>query len=196
MARWPNVPAVYGWLSLSARGQWRLHPGAQGPGELIASAQITGFIGRNYAGDKDGRWYFQNGPQRVFVDLEAAPWITRTTPGAQGLPDLLTHTGIPFGPVRQWWFDDEGRLFAQAAQGAAIVDGRDLPELLQALQTEKGPLLDILERADPAQAGNALMLHLGDRTADAVPLGFLPRGREAAVLGFVPIPRPNAKIAP
>ncbi|MGB3277244.1 MAG: DUF2946 family protein, partial [Castellaniella sp.] len=22
MARWPNVPAVHGWLSLTARGQW------------------------------------------------------------------------------------------------------------------------------------------------------------------------------
>ena len=24
--RWPNVPAVYGWLSLTARGEWKLHP--------------------------------------------------------------------------------------------------------------------------------------------------------------------------
>ena len=25
LERWPEVPAVYGWLSLSARGDWRLH---------------------------------------------------------------------------------------------------------------------------------------------------------------------------
>src|SRR3546814_3203944 len=103
MARWPNVPDVFGWLSLSERGQWRLHPqgdalqpaqadpsrqppkagpgpkSAPGAGEKIGSPAITAFIDRNYTCDAHGRWYFQNGPQRVFVRLDAAPYILRTT---------------------------------------------------------------------------------------------------------------------
>lgn len=71
MARWPDVPHVYGWLSLTARGQWRMR------GEPIANAAIRDFIGRNYGCDEDGRWFFQNGPQRVYVTLELTPWVYR-----------------------------------------------------------------------------------------------------------------------
>ena len=67
MARWPNVPAVYGWLELTARGEWRIK------GEPIDNAAIRDFIARNYAHDGRGNWFFQNGPQRVFVSLEATP---------------------------------------------------------------------------------------------------------------------------
>ena len=63
IARWPNVPAVYGWLSLTARGEWRLR------GERIENAAIRAFFDRNYAGDAQGCWYVQNGPQRVYVAL-------------------------------------------------------------------------------------------------------------------------------
>ena len=65
IARWPDVPAAHGWLSLDARGRWRFHPqglSAQGgPGESITNPQILDFIGRNYAHDDAGRWFFQNG---------------------------------------------------------------------------------------------------------------------------------------
>src|ERR1700693_3246190 len=61
--KWPNVPSVYGWLSLDRRGNWSIK------GEHIANPAIASFIGRNYARDEKGRWYFQNGPQRVFVTL-------------------------------------------------------------------------------------------------------------------------------
>ena len=64
MARWPDVPAVYGWLSLDRRGRWCLR------GEAVTHRGAVQFINRNYDHTSDGRWYFQNGPQRVFVDLE------------------------------------------------------------------------------------------------------------------------------
>src|SRR5882724_360030 len=83
IAKWPNVPAVFGWLSLTARGEWRIR------GERIDNRAMREFIGRNYAADSRGRWFFQNGPQRVFVELEATPWVYRLTPGE----GLLTHTG-------------------------------------------------------------------------------------------------------
>ena len=65
IARWPDVPAAYGWLSLDARGRWRFHPqglSAQGgPGESITNPQILDFIGRNYAHDDAGRWFSRTG---------------------------------------------------------------------------------------------------------------------------------------
>jgi len=67
IAKWPNVPAVYGWLLLTKRGEWRIR------GEPIVNAAIGDFIGRNYAADDRGRWFLQNGPQRVYVDLELSP---------------------------------------------------------------------------------------------------------------------------
>ncbi|CAM5211712.1 hypothetical protein CDEF62S_05045 [Castellaniella defragrans] len=148
MARWPNVPDVYGWLSLSARGTWRLHPGGHddSPADPITSPQVIAFIGRNYAADAARRWYFQNGPQRVYVQLEAAPWVLHTDQDEAGTLRLITHTGQAYGPATQWWLDETGRLYAQAAQGAGLIEGRDLPRLLEHLRTGAESLSDALER--------------------------------------------------
>ena len=104
MAKWPNVPACSGWLGLDARGQWWLRdeqaqacgafasgqPGARG--SLLRHEKLAEFIGRNYLAESDGRWYFQNGPQRVYVELESAPWIWRLRCAEHGL-QLHSHTG-------------------------------------------------------------------------------------------------------
>lgn len=107
IARWPDVPAVFGWLSLDPRGRWRLHPQGQaaagGPGESITNAQIQGFIDRNYERDDAGRWFFQNGPQRVFLRLDAAPYVLRLDDAGRA---LLTHTGQAVSAVSGWWLDD------------------------------------------------------------------------------------------
>ena len=85
MAKWPSVPDCYGWLGLDARGNWYMRddraqacgsfasgaPGAKG--SMLQHAKLIDFIGRNYATTDAGVWYFQNGPQRVFVELEATP---------------------------------------------------------------------------------------------------------------------------
>src|SRR6195256_885869 len=87
MAKWPNVPAVYGWLALDRRGQWRIK------GELISNPTVTAFIGRNFERDERGCWFFQNGPQRVFVALDYAPLVLRVT-GAEGSAlEFEAHTG-------------------------------------------------------------------------------------------------------
>src|SRR6188472_3454450 len=86
MAKWPNVPHCYGWLALDARGGWRMRNEQaqvqQQAGERITNAALLGFINRNYTHDEQGRWYFQNGPQRVYVNLETTPYIVRTDPQA------------------------------------------------------------------------------------------------------------------
>ena len=51
MAKWPDVPAVFGWLSLNRRGQWLIK------GERISNPGVTAFIGRNYEHDEQGRWF-------------------------------------------------------------------------------------------------------------------------------------------
>lgn len=148
MARWPNVPDVYGWLSLSTTGQWRLHPRGTAwraqpdplaglstddlLGEAITSPQITHFINRNYTCDTAGQWYFQNGPQRVYVRLDAAPYLLRTDLDECGQLMLRTHTGEPAGQISAWWLDEQGRVFAQTEIGPGMIAGRDLSAVVEA----------------------------------------------------------------
>src|SRR3546814_756452 len=120
MARWPDVPDVFGWLSLTERGQWRLHPqgdallpvGVAGngcsPGQAITSPPILHFIDRNYAADTHGRWYFQNGPQRVYVRLDAAPSILHTSGPADELP-FRPHTRLDAADVTGRGAHKEGK---------------------------------------------------------------------------------------
>ena len=127
LVRWPDVPAVYGWLSLDARGRWRLHPQGQsaqgGPGESITNGQILAFINRNYEHDEAGRWYFQNGPQRVYLRLDAAPYTLRLSDDNLR---LLTHTDATVDAVDAWRLDDAGQLYAMTPLGAGIVLDREV----------------------------------------------------------------------
>jgi hypothetical protein len=59
------------------------------PGQVITHRALNEFISRNYACDRLGRYFFQNGPQRVFITLDATPWIARITPSENGL-ELLS----------------------------------------------------------------------------------------------------------
>lgn len=145
--RWPDVPAVYGWLSLTARGEWRLHPlgDAQlgGPGQGISNIQILGFINRNYASQTDGAWFFQNGPQRVYVRLDAAPRIMHVDPSKHA---LTTHDGTNVQHVSHWYMDETGQLYAQTNCGPARVDDRDLLALAEVLRSQDGrSLYDLLD---------------------------------------------------
>jgi len=117
IAKWPNVPAVFGWLALTARGEWRLR------GEPIASKAICDFIGRNYTHDEQGRWFFQNGPQRVFVGLEVTPWIWRLDAEPSG--SLRSHTGRSATRLHGAWLDESGRLFLQTDIGFGLLDSAD-----------------------------------------------------------------------
>jgi hypothetical protein len=146
--RWPDVPSAYGWLSLTARGEWRLHPlgDAQqgGAGVGISNQQILTFIGRNYAAEPAGAWFFQNGPQRVYVRLDASPFIARVDPA---LGTLITHNGLTITTVDQWLLDETGQLYAQTDLGAARIDDRDLSILAELLFTaDSQGLLSVLEQ--------------------------------------------------
>ena len=114
MAKWPDVPDVYGWLSLDRRGNWLLK------GERIANEALREFISRNYAADARGCWYFQNGPQRVFVSLDYMPLVVRVDGEA-----LLDHCGRAYEP-EEMFLDDEGSVLMRGKTGPGLLDDRDL----------------------------------------------------------------------
>ncbi|HVJ60255.1 MAG TPA: DUF2946 family protein [Burkholderiaceae bacterium] len=132
IAKWPDVPAVYGWLGLTARGEWRLK------GQPIENAAIRAFIGRNYAGDTQGCWYFQNGPQRVYVALEATPWVWRVD--AQG--SVSSHAGAAPKRINGAALLDDGRLLLQTELGAGLVDDRDAAWALRCVTDRAGTVLN------------------------------------------------------
>lgn len=127
MAKWPNVPAVFGWLALSARGEWRLK------GERVAHPGLSGFFGRNYEHDQDGRYFVQNGPQRIFVALQAAPYAARRGGGGwQRLPDGFT------GPATAAFLTPHGELLLEIGGGLALLDDHEWSALADALQDAQG----------------------------------------------------------
>src|SRR5438067_9123870 len=114
MAKWPNVPAVYGWLALDRRGNWLIK------GERIANQALRDFISRNYDADDAGRWYFQNGPQRVYVALAYTPLVVHY----EG-DELRDQCGRAFRAERTY-LDDEGSVLVESAGRIALLDDRDL----------------------------------------------------------------------
>ena len=179
MARWPDVPAVHGWLRLDRRGRWMLvdrgAPGfdeaLHGAGSEITSPPIVDFIGRNYGPDAGGRWHWQNGPQRVYVDLDAAPLVYRVVgEGAAQRP--VAHTGWPAARIERAACGDDGTLWLATDLGPGLVDDRDLAALD----------LDLDDAAAPGARAGTLRL-LGEHPVErlAVPparaFGFEPRPR-------------------
>ena len=114
IAKWPDVPAVYGWLELDRRGNWRIK------GERIANVALREFIARNYEADSRGCWFFQNGPQRVYVSLAYTPWVVHYEGDA-----LFDHCGQPFA-MKALFLDDEGSVLAVQGKKIALLDDRDL----------------------------------------------------------------------
>lgn len=125
LARWPNVPHCTGWLRLDARGQWRLRDEADqaagAPGTPLRHEALIGFINRNYECDARGQWYFQNGPQRVYVELEYTPLVVRLArDSTTGTPTLTDQTGQPFAPHAAWIDESGSVLFSDAATPARV----------------------------------------------------------------------------
>jgi len=138
MAKWPDVPDVYVWLALDRRGNYLIR------GERIGNRALREFIARNYQPDARGCWYFQNGPQRVFVRLACAPLVVRLEGGKAG-DALFDHCGRPFR-CDQAYLDDEGSVLMHGGPGLALLDDRDL-----AAYAERAADLPRLARATAAQ---------------------------------------------
>lgn len=141
MAKWPNVPDCYGWLGLDARGNWYMRdekaqsvgpfdsglPGCKG--SELRHEKLIQFIARNYAPDARGCWYFQNGPQRVFVELQATPLIWRLQPDGS----VQDHTGRNT-PAKACWLDELGHLYLEADSGFGLVHSQDVQQASEAIE--------------------------------------------------------------
>jgi hypothetical protein len=187
MAKWPNVPHCYGWLALDARGAWRMrderaqHLGL--PGDKVIQQALLAFINRNYLADERGCWYFQNGPQRVYLNLETTPFVARTDP-QQG---LVLQTGEALASLDAAFLTELGELIVQSGGKVAQVDDRDMAQLLPDLALDGAGVTD-----------EALMAWL-DGTPGSLTLRY--RGTGLAVeriaregiphrFGFVRVPAP------
>ena len=141
LAKWPNVPDCYGWLGLDARGNWFMRDErvqAQGPfaggtaqskGSLLKHDKLIEFIQRNYEPDNSGQWFFQNGPQRVYVELEATALIWRVNDDLQ----VQDHTGKA-AFVQRCLLDERGRVYLQTDTGFGLVHTMDTGQVADAVE--------------------------------------------------------------
>lgn len=180
LARWPNVPHLYDWLSLDRHGRWHIKD------EAISRPQIIDTIARNYAVDERGCWYFQNGPQRGYVRLEYTPLILHLD--ASGV--FSDHCGRRIQSASAGWLDADGGLVLQTEHGPAGLDDRDLLRLPDRLladgrTVDEQRLLAALEQASGTDTGLQLQVS-GDQ---CIALGRLNRDELPARLGFVHEPQ-------
>lgn len=181
MIRWPNVPAVYGWMSLDRRGRWCLQ------GEPVIHRGAIAFMNRNYACTADGQWYFQNGPQRVFVDLDYTPWIYTL----DGAGVLIDHVENPVNELRGAWLDEEGNLLLLGERGIGLLCDRDLGPMSENLRHSDGAACDEHSVARLIQASGSarsrpICLAWNNKPME---VKLLLRDRVAGKFGFEPRPR-------
>ena len=190
MAKWPNVPDCYGWLALDARGAWRMRDEQTQQlghlGDKIAHVALLALINRNYTCDDQGRWYFQNGPQRVYVNLEATPYVARTDP----VHGLVLHTGEALTEIDRIWLTSNGQLVLMHGERIALVDDRDAGQcmallLIDGVSASDEQIMAWIERTpEPA----ALMFEYG---GSRIPVHYLQADGMASKFGFVRKPEPD-----
>ncbi len=180
MQRWPNVPALFGWLGLDRRGRWLIKD------ELISHPRIVNAINQNYAVDEHGRWYFQNGPQRGYVRLESAPLMLRVEADR-----LMTHTGREVRQPTAAYLDEDGAVLLATEHGPAEIAASDLDWILQRLQVDGRELHEdelVAALVEPSGTRTRLMLDLG---ASTLPVIRLDADAAPDCLHFVRDPQPH-----
>lgn len=156
MAKWPNVPHCYGWLGLDERGNWYMRDDrvqAAGPfphakGSLLRHDKLVAFIHRNYERDEQGQWFFQNGPQRVYVELQDTPWIWRLGPDGS----VSSHTGQP-AQVRACLVDEGGRLYLETDLGLGLVHTQDIVQASELVESGEWHPQGVTAQELPARYG-------------------------------------------
>jgi hypothetical protein len=151
MARWPNVPAAWGWLRIDRRGHWFIvkrdipdfDEARDGLGSIVRNERLIDFMARNYAAELDGAWYFQNGPQRVFVDCELAPLVWRVDHEQERLV-WVAHTGAIATQTMAAAVDSLGNVYVNTELGPGVIDDRQLARLDQWLDENDDGTMDLL----------------------------------------------------
>lgn len=181
MARWPDVPALAGWLHLDRRGRWWIDGGR------IQREALAAFIARNYRVDEAGRYYFQNGPQRVYVSLDYTPWILH----ADGRGGLVTHTGDAVRGVSGAFIDEHGDALVAFDRGVGLLLGDAVEWLASRLCRADGTAADadaVAAGIEVAAAGEDGGLCVAAGADARVPLAAVCRAEVPARFGFVAEP--------
>ncbi len=155
-------------------------------GEPVQHKGLATFLGRQYGHDESGRYFVQNGPQRVFVELEYTPWILHLD--SQGA--LETHTGESAGQIHSAILDEEGNFLLKNDIGIALLCDRDLPALLPRLCDTNGSIADdatVLAFIEQTSANQYLSLHW---QGQKIPVEFLPCKQIPRHFGYVTAPAP------
>jgi hypothetical protein len=151
LAKWPNVPDCYGWLGLDARGNWYMRDdraqalgpfaggSTQSKGSLLKHEKLIDFIQRNYEADVQGLWFFQNGPQRVYVELEVAPKVWRVNADLS----VQDHAGQA-AVVQQCLLDETGHLYLKTDTGFGLVHTQDMHQAAEAVEQGVWRVLDVI----------------------------------------------------
>ena len=181
MRRWPNVPALFGWLGLDRRGRWLIRD------EVIRHPRIIHTISRNYACDAHGRWFFQNGPQRGFIRLASTPMILKTT----GDETLITHTELRVEHATAAFLTDEASIVLSTEHGPGEIVGADLDWALQRLRrADENVTEEALADALTLPSGELTHLSLAGDGFN-LPLTRLDFAGAPARLNFVRDPQPR-----
>ena len=174
-------------LFRSRRGNWLVKSRATRDGapvfERISNRAVTEFIGRNYGRDADNRWYFQNGPQRVFVALDYTPWVYRLADVGSG---FLAHAGAAPRKIAAAFLDESGSLLLESELGIGVLLDRDLAAVIERLSDERGrPIESLLEEI---ARGDETRIVLQGKT---VPVASVRAADVPRRFGFVPHPAPR-----
>lgn len=160
LAKWPNVPDCYDWLKLDRRGQWVMRapdadPPVWGP---ILHEKLIDFIHRNYQQDDDGSYVFQNGPQKVRVELAYTPYVFHIPGGTLDRFQVESSGRVPSGEISEAWIDDSGSIVLNTELGIGLLDDRDLGQALEWIRDRSGAVLEddeLSRRFERYMAGNS-----------------------------------------
>ena len=156
MAKWPNVPNCYGWLGLDERGDWYmrddrvqalssfqeacLRGDKASKGSRLMHEKLIAFIGRNYASEIDAQgqeqWFFQNGPQRVYVELADTPYIWRlnwVNADGKSCIEVRSHTD-QITRYKSCTLSESGRVYLRTELGYGLVHTQDVHIAAEAIE--------------------------------------------------------------
>lgn len=185
--KWPNVPDVYNWLMLDERGDWRIKE------EKISHKGLIDVINAHYQADDKGRWFFQNGPQRVFVTLAYTPYVLSVA-SHDSITYFKTQNNVIIKSVDRLWIDNKDRLLVSWKNGIGLVSDRDLPLLADKLTHETEPFdrmnsteLDLIKQRTPSRSKTSLKLTMNQKTYDIL---FINTIEVSQLFGFNSNPSP------
>jgi hypothetical protein len=115
---------------------------------LLQHEKLIDFIARNYNANDAGFWYFQNGPQKVYLELEATPLVWRVS--AEGV--IHSHTGA-LAHFQQCFVDERGWVYLETDLGFGLVHTQDTIHVAKAIEIQQWPVEEVLLSDLPRRFG-------------------------------------------